>query len=217
MARLIVFGAGGFAEVARFYFERDSPHEVVAFTVDEPEAEAFDGLPLLPFADVAARCPPGEHAMFVAVGYRRVNRVRADVCRRARALGYELVSYVSSRAAHWGDTRLGDNCFVFEHNTLQPFVTIGDGVVLWSGSFIGHHATLGEYSFLASHVVVAGFTRVGAYSFLGMNATLRDNIEIGRSNVIGAGALIMRSTADDEVYVPERTRPGPRRGDELDF
>jgi sugar O-acyltransferase (sialic acid O-acetyltransferase NeuD family) len=207
MARLIVFGSGAFAQLARFLFDRDSPHEVVAFTVDAPDGATFDGLPLVPFAEVAARHPPGEHAMFVAVGYREVNRLRADVCGRARALGYELVTYVSSRATHWGDTRLGDNCFVFEDTVIQPFVTIGDGVVLWSGCCIGHHATLEDYCFLAPRVAVAGFARVGAYSFLGVNATLRDGITVGRHNTIGAGALIMRSTADGETYVPEPTQP----------
>jgi sugar O-acyltransferase (sialic acid O-acetyltransferase NeuD family) len=207
MASLIVFGTGSFAQVARFYFERDSPHDVVAFTVDEPAAPEFDGLPLIPFAEIAARLPPGEHAMFVAVAYGRGNHLRAEICTRARSLGYELVTYVCSRATHWGDTVMGDNCFVFEDNTIQPFVTLGDGVVLWSGNHIGHHATIGDYCFLTSHVVVAGHTKVGDYSFLGVNATLRDGIEIGRDNVIGAGALIMRSTADGEVYVPERTQP----------
>jgi sugar O-acyltransferase (sialic acid O-acetyltransferase NeuD family) len=207
MASLIVFGTGSFAQVARFYFERDSPHDVVAFTVDEPGEPRFDGLPLIPFADIAERLPPGEHAMFVAVAYGRGNHLRAEICARARALGYELVTYVCSRATHWGDTVMGDNCFVFEDNTIQPFVTLGDGVVLWSGNHIGHHAALGDYCFVTSHVVVAGHTKIGDYSFLGVNATLRDGIAVGRDNVIGAGALIMRSTADGEVYVPERTQP----------
>jgi sugar O-acyltransferase (sialic acid O-acetyltransferase NeuD family) len=217
VSRLIVFGTGGFGQLARFYFERDSPHEVVAFTVDEPVSHEFEGLPLVAFAQLPELFAPGRHAMFVAIGYRHVNRLRAAACERARALGYELVSYVSSKASHWGDTRIGDNCFIFEDNTLQPFVTLGHGVVLWSGNHIGHHATIEDYCFLTSHVVVSGYTRVGAYSFLGVNAALRDGIEIGRSNVIGAGALMMRSTQDHEVYVPERTRPRPQRSDEIGF
>ena len=217
MARLIVFGTGGLAQVARFYFERDSPHEVVGFTVDEPQAAGFEGLPLVAFSEVAECFPPDGHAMFVAVGYRQVNRMRAELCGRARALGYELVSYVSSKATHWGDTRIGDNCFVLEDNTIQPFVSLGDGVVLWSGNHIGHHASIGDYCFVTSHVVISGYTRVGDYSFIGVNATLRDDITIGRANVIGAGAIIMRSTADGEVYVPARTKAAPRRSDELGF
>jgi sugar O-acyltransferase (sialic acid O-acetyltransferase NeuD family) len=207
MARLIVFGTGSFAQVARFYFDHDNDHVPVAYTVDEPEAERFDGLPLHPFAEIAERLPPDTHKMFVAVAYGRGNHLRAEICARARALGYELVTYVCSKATTWGDTVIGDNCFVFEDNTVQPFVTLGDGVVLWSGNHVGHHATLGDYVFVTSQVVIAGHTKVGDYTFLGVNATLRDGIEVGRDNTIGAGALIMKSTRDGEVYVPERTQP----------
>jgi sugar O-acyltransferase (sialic acid O-acetyltransferase NeuD family) len=217
MAKVIVFVTGSFGQLARFYFERDSPHEVVAFTIDAPERDEFGGLPLIEFATLAERFPPDEHALFVAVAYGRVNRTRAEICARARALGYELVSYVSSKATHWGDTVIGDNVFVFEDNTVQPFVTLGDGVVLWSGNHIGHHATVGDYCFVTSQVVIAGHVRVGAYSFLGVNATIRDGITIGEANVIGAGAIIMRSTKDREVYVPERTKPFPKMSDELEF
>jgi sugar O-acyltransferase (sialic acid O-acetyltransferase NeuD family) len=153
--------------------------------------------------------------MFVAVGYRRVNRVRAEICAQARERGYELVTYVSSKATHWGDTAIGDNCFVFEDNTIQPFVTIGDGTVLWSGNHIGHHAAIGEYCFLTSHVVVSGHTKIGAYSFLGVNCTIRDDIAVGRSNVIGAGAIIMKATADDEVFIAQRTKASGRKSGDL--
>jgi sugar O-acyltransferase (sialic acid O-acetyltransferase NeuD family) len=202
----------------KFYLDHDSEHEVLAFTVHEsnlPEERTLAGLPVVAFEEVADRYPPDAHAMFVAVGYRRVNRSRAEVCEQARALGYELITYVSSRATHWGDTRIGDNCFIFEDNTIQPFVTIGDGVVLWSGNHVGHHASIGDYCFVTSHVVISGHTSIGRYSFVGVNSTFRDNISIGRANVIGAGALIMRSTGDDEVYAPARTKPHTRKSNEI--
>lgn len=205
MSRVVVFGTGSFAEVVSFYLEHDSPHEVVAYTADEPAAGSFLGRPLVPFATLADTHPPGDHELFVAVGYRDVNRVRAAKCEQARALGYTLVTYVCSKATTWPGLAIGDNGFVFEDNTIQPFVTIGDGVVLWSGNHVGHHARIGDYCFLTSHVVVSGHTRIGERSFVGVNATLRDDIEIGAGNVIGAGAIVMRSTGPGEVWVPRRT------------
>lgn len=215
---VVVFGTGSFAEVVTFYLQADSEHDVVAYTVNRdalPGDESFNGRPVVAFEEVVDRYPPAEIGMFVAVGYRDVNRVRARLCAKAMELGYELITYVSSKATHWGDTNLGVNCFIFEDNTIQPFVTIGDGVVLWSGNHIGHHSTIGNYCFITSHVVVSGHVDVGAYSFLGVNATLRDAITIGEANVIGAGAIIMRSTADKEVYVPARTRADSRSSDEI--
>jgi acetyltransferase-like isoleucine patch superfamily enzyme len=62
---------------------------------------------------------------------------------------------------------------------------------------------------------VSGHVRVGSYSFLGVNATIRDNISIGEASIIGAGALIMKSTADRSVYIAERTDLYHRPSDKI--
>jgi len=218
MARVVVFGTGSFAECVKFYLDHDSPYEVVAFTVHRDhmgETTELAGLPVVPFEEVVERYPPAEHDMYVAVGYAKVNKVRAAICGEAKEKGYRLITYVSSKATTWGDTLIGENCFIFEDNTIQPFVTIGDDCVLWSGNHIGHHVTIGDHCFITSHVVVSGHVKIGSYSFLGVNATFRDDISVGEANVIGAGALIMRSTEDFEVYVPQRTKPHERSSDEI--
>ena len=63
MARLVIFGAGDIARLAHFYFTRDSPHEVVAFTVDP-------------------RVPDGRHASRPAAAWTPT-RSRAHSRRRA--------------------------------------------------------------------------------------------------------------------------------------
>jgi acetyltransferase-like isoleucine patch superfamily enzyme len=65
--------------------------------------------------------------------------------------------------------------------------------------------------------VISGHVKVGPYSFLGVNSTLRDGISIGAYNVIGAGALVMKDTADKELYTMRRTYPNERSTDEIDF
>ena len=200
-----------------FYLTHDSDHEVVAFTVNEShrDRDTLQGLPVVAFEQLEELYPPGDFSMFVAVGYAGVNRVRATFCEQARARGYSLVTYVSSKATTWPGLEIGDNCFVFEDNTIQPFGRIGDDVVLWSGNHIGHHVTIGDHCFITSHVVISGHVSIGPYSFIGVNATLRDSISIGEANVIGAGAIIMRSTKDRELYVPQRTKPDARSSDEI--
>src|SRR5262249_27172380 len=141
----------------------------------------------------------------------------AEIYKQAKAKGYELVTYISSRATWWDANEIGDNCFIFEDNTVQPYVRIGNDVVMWSGNHIGHSAEIGDHVFISSHVVISGYTKIGAYSFLGVNSTFRDDITVGQSNVIGAGALIMGDTKDQEVYVPARTKPFDKRSDEIDF
>ena len=216
-SKVVVFGTGSFAQVVHFYLTHDSDHEVVAFTVHEKylnRDEVF-GLPLVAFENLQRDFSPDSIKMYVAVGYKNVNQLRAGIYEEAKSKGYDLITYVSSRCTHWGDTVIGDNCFIFEDNTIQPFVRIGNDVVIWSGNHIGHHVTIGDHCFISSHVVISGHAVVGPYCFLGVNSTIRDNVQIGKSCIIGAGSIIMKSTKDDEAYVQERTRPHKRKSHEL--
>lgn len=217
-SKVVVFGTGSFAELAHFYFTHDSDHEVVGFTAsrDQIRAPEFCGLPVVAFEDVERTYPPHEFKMFVAVGYRKVNRVRAALYDQAKAKGYRLVTYVSSRCTNWAKS-IGDNCFIFEDNTVQPFVTIGHDVVLWSGNHIGHHSTIEDHCYVTSHVVVSGHVKIGPYCFLGVNATLRDSITIAEACVIGAGALVMKSTTPKQVFLGERTKPFAKDSDEINL
>jgi len=210
--RAVVFGTGGFAEVVDFYLTRDSEYDVVGFTAtgDAAKEAAFLGRPLVRFDEIQNLFPPESTEMFIAVGYTRLNRVREQFCGEARSKGYRLLTYICSRATWWGDTRVGDNVFVFEDNTLQPFVTVGDGTILWSGNHIGHHAAIGKYCFITSHVVISGYCRVGDRSFLGVNATLADDTNVAEDNIVGPCALIQKDTGPGEVYLAERTKKFPK-------
>ena len=219
MAKLVIFGAGDIARLAHHYFTHDSPHEVAAFVVDRAfrQSDAFQGLPLLDAEDVTDRFPPSDYDMFVAMSYAKMNAVRAEKYASMKAAGYRLVSYVSSRCTYLSQTPPGDNCFILEDNTVQPFVTIGNNVTLWSGNHIGHDVTIEDHCFITSHVVVSGWVRIGTRSFIGVNATLRNSITIAPETLIGAGAIIMKNTKPKQVYMPERAKLFPKSSDEIDL
>jgi sugar O-acyltransferase (sialic acid O-acetyltransferase NeuD family) len=219
MKKLVIFGAGDIARLAHHYFTHDSPHEVAAFVVDRAfrQADAFQGLPLIDAEDVTDRFPPGDYDMFVAMSYAKMNAVRAEKYASMKAAGYRLVSYISSRCSYLSQTPPGDNCFILEDNTVQPFVTIGNNVTLWSGNHIGHDVTIEDHCFITSHVVVSGWVRIGTRSFIGVNATLRNSITIAPETLIGAGAIIMKNTKPKQVYMPERAKLFPKASDEIDL
>jgi sugar O-acyltransferase (sialic acid O-acetyltransferase NeuD family) len=213
--RLIVFGVGELAEVAAYYFEADAGHRLTAFTVDGSHAREarFLGRPVVPFEDLAGELGPEMCDMFVAIGYSGVNGVRQAKCLAVRARGYKLVSYVSNRASVAKNVRIGWNAFILEDNTVQPFVTIGDGVTLWCGNHIGHHASIGDFVFISSHVVISGGVQVGERTFIGVNATTNDHIRIGARCVIGSGSLVVKDVADEGVLSsqPATLSPVPSR------
>jgi len=205
--RLIIFGLGDIAQLAHAYFTTDSEYEVVAFTVDKEylTTEEFCGLPVVPFEEVSRTYAPDAHDFFVATSYTKLNGLRKDKYLLAKEAGYTIASYVSSRCTVLNDHKIGENCFILEDNTIQPFATIGNNVTLWSGNHVGHHSTIHDHCFIASHVVISGGVEIGESCFIGVNATLRDHIKIGERCVIGAGALILADAEPEGVYLGEAT------------
>ena len=204
--KVIIVGDSAFAEIAYEYFNYDPKYEVVAFSVETAflrKKELF-GLPVLPFEDLEKRYSPSEHKIFVAVTYIELNRVRTRLYRLAKEKGFSPVSYVSPRAFVWKNVEIGENCFIFENNVIQPFVKIGNNVIMWSGNHIGHHSIIRDNCFISSHVVVSGFVDVGENCFLGVNSTIANNLRVAKDCIIGAGALILRDTEEGKVYKGNR-------------
>jgi len=203
MARVIVFGTRDLAQLARFYLDCDSDHEVVAHCVHEaylPDEPTLDGLPVVAFEEVQSRFPPERYAFFAPMSHRDMNKQRQQVYEQTRAKGYTLISYVSSRATVFPETPIGDNCFILEDNTLQPFTQIGSNVVLWSGNHIGHHSVIQDHAFLTSHVVVSGHCTIGSYAFVGVNASVRDGVTLSEGTFVAMAASITRDTDAWGVY-----------------
>ena len=206
--KLVIIGSGETALIAYEYFTYDSEYEVVAFSVNEQflEEEELYGLPVVAFEMVQQVYPPSEYEAFVAISSGKLNRNRAKVFYEAKEKGYQLASYLSSNAFIWRNVEIGENCFIFEGNNIQPFVKIGNNVTLWSGNHIGHNTIINDHCFISSHCVISGFCKIREYCFLGVNSTIENNTEIAKDNFLGAGVLIQKNTLERELYQMKQTQ-----------
>lgn len=206
MSKVVIFGTGQIAEIAHFYFKNDSQHEIVAFTVNKDflKTDKFLNLPVVPYEEIENQYPPDKFKFFLAISYQNVNKLRAEKFQDVKKKGYECVSYISSKATYY-NTPVGENCFIFENNVVQPFTKIGNNCIIWSGNHIGHHTVIQDHCFLASHIVVSGNVVIGENTFIGVNATIRDNVKIGKENVIGASSVLLNNTNEREVFPSHET------------
>ena len=208
MKKVIIFGPGILGQVVHFYLTKDSDFEVVAFTANQDfikEKSLFD-LPIIPFEKIEMEYPPEKFSMFIAIPYTKMNKNRSQIYYEAKEKGYELISYINSKATIWGDTEIGDNCLILENNVIQPFVRIGNNVIIWSGNHIGHHSTIEDHNFISSHVVISGNVKIKEHCFLGVNSTIRDGITISSECLIGAGSVILHNTLEKQVYTVNSTK-----------
>jgi sugar O-acyltransferase (sialic acid O-acetyltransferase NeuD family) len=213
MAKVIIFGVLDTAELAHFYLTHDSDHEVVAFAFnrDYLKETEFKGLPVVAFEDVETVYPPQEFKFFAPMTGRKMNRNREKIYLEAKAKGLRMHFLHQLKSDAVSTTRLAKTAFILEDNTIQPFTTIGNNVVLWSGNHIGHHGQIKDHVFFTSHVVLSGHCVVDSYSFFGVNSTIRDYLHIAEGTLVGMAAAVIKSTEAWGVYMgnPAEKRPIP--------
>lgn len=217
--KLVIVGTGLFAEVACVYFEEFTDYTVAAFSCHESyqTGDEIYGRRLLTIENLAPDYSPTDTDIFVAIGYGQMNKTRQRVYEEMKERGYSCATFVHPGVKIWDSTTVGDNVFIFEDNTIQPFTKIGSDTVLWSGNHIGHHSIISEHCFISSHVVISGSCTIGSNVFIGVNSTLHDSLTIGDECLIGAGAIISKNTTSKGVYVTQATKVFPKASDQIGF
>ena len=218
MARVIIFWQRDYAQQAHYYLTNDSPHEVVAFcvTADQRTCDQVFGLPLVAFEDVAQTYPPADFHFFVPMSGRAMNRTRAHFYRAAKAMGYRMVSYISSRAVVCHQD-VGENCFILEHVNVQPFGRIGDNVVIWCNVHVGHHSVIGDHATVISGAVVCGRCTVGPWSYLSANCVVNDRVALAEGTLLGIASVAKLNTEPWGIYTGDPARRRRVRSDRFEF
>lgn len=217
MEKVVIFGTTELAVMCHFYLTHDSPYDVVAFTVDQDyiKEETLCNLPVVAFENIELSHPPNEYKILVAVWFGKVNKTRAEKYYQAKAKGYSLISYISSKSTICPGLVLGDNCIILGNCAIQPFVKLGNNITLLDGCVIGHHSIIKDHCFLSLHAVVSGEVILEPYCFLGANSTIRNNVVIASECVIGAGTLILENTRERGVYKGNPATFLPKPSNEL--
>lgn len=201
--KIIVFGIGPFAELCHYYLTYDSPNEVIAFTVDREymQKDKLFGLPVVPFEDVENIFAPSEYKMAVSISFQRFNRLREERYFQAIEKGYDLISYISSRASTWPQLVIGRNSSVGEFSSIQPLARIGNNVIVTSSVTVGHHAVVEDHSFVAPGAVILGGAMIEPHCVIGTGAIIKEGVTVARDCVVGAGVLITKNTKPGGIYI----------------
>jgi len=208
MKNLIIFGITELAELASYYFSCGGKYKIIAFTVESNylNEEVLQGLPVVPFDNVECVYPPLDYDMFIAIGYSEMNRLRESKCKEAIEKGYTLVSYISDKAVVSSDLVYGYNCFMLEHTILQPFVRLGNNIIVMNKSLISHHCVIEDNCYISANVTICGSVEVKNNCFFGACSCIRDGIVIAPYTLVGANAYIAQNTEIDGVYIAESAR-----------
>jgi sugar O-acyltransferase (sialic acid O-acetyltransferase NeuD family) len=205
--KIMIFGTGKGADIARRYIESDTGDQIAGHVVD-PEYltdSLFHGRPVATLDQATRLFPPDDVLAFVPMGAGGMNRPRQEKYEALKGLGYRFYSYVHSSNRAAVDCTIGGNCLILENQSLNFDTAIGDNVVMWSGCQLGDRSRIGSHAYLGAHVVINGDVEIGEGSYLGSNSTISHGVKVGAQSFIGANALISENTKDRAVHVVPST------------
>lgn len=201
MEKVVIYGNGRIAKIIYHFLKKE--FEVVAFTVDKDciNEQTIESLPLIPFDIIENIYSPSEHKMIIAVGYLKMNQVRASKYHEAKNKGYSFINYIHPSVEMHDNIVIGDNNIILDHATIQPYSKIGSSNFIWSNAVVAHGSVVGDTNWITSGVIISGDSTIKSNCFLGVNATIGHNVIIEDENFIGANTLVTKSTQQKEVYV----------------
>ncbi len=204
--KIIIFGTGEIASMAKFFFEEDGL-KIDAFTVDDDyiSDSKKENVPIIPFSSLKKEFNVNKYSMHVALSYSEQNKLRELKFNEVKNLGYHLENYISKKSYIDKNVIFGENCFILENQTIQKGVKIGNNVTMWSSNHIGHETKINSHSYLSSHVVVSGHCVIGQRCFLGVNSSISDFTEIGDDCFIGMSSSISRNLKPGSVAISKST------------
>ncbi len=202
MAKVVLFGLQETAELAHYYLKVDSEHEVVAFSVHQaymPKDPTFLSLPIIAFEEVETVFPPEDYVFFAPMSPLKMNTLRASIYDQIKGKGYDCINYISSKATVF-NTIFGQNCFVQEGCTLQPYSELGNNVMIWSDSTVGHHTRIKDHVTLAAQVMVNGHCEIGENTLFSINSCVAYGIKVAKGTFVEMGAAIANHTQSWSSY-----------------
>lgn len=221
MKPVVVIGAESFAELLFFYLKNYSKREIVAFSVHSQyikrDQETFCGLPIIPFERLEVYYPAYNYDVILGLGHSKMNTVRKTLFFACKEKGYSIASFIHPTTFISKDAVLGEGNIILENSLIQPFVTIGDGNLLWDSVAITHNDRIGNFNTFAGNTGLSGFVTVGDHCYFGKHSMTFDKLQIADFTLIGAGAFVKRNTKPYDVIVPVRsmTLEGKRSTDFL--
>jgi len=205
MQKIILWGTGEMTQIIEYYINKEQAFDVVAYTMDREyiKDKTYNSKPIVPFDEIEKHYSPKEFKLGIPMSSKKLNKIREEKYLEGKSKGYSFITYISKNAVCDAET-IGENNFIFPGCVIQPFSKIGNNIVMWPHTHIGHHTEIKDNCFLAIPKI-SGHCTIEKNCFLGINCSLADHITIGEYSIIGGGAIVTKNVKQNSVLAEKQT------------
>lgn len=198
---IVIWGAGGHAEVAADIVRLTGEHRLAGFLDENDPGRAgsyFCGATVL--GGLEQLGPLAERGVLIlpAIGDCAA---RLRIVALAARHGLELAKVIHPSAIVASGAFLGEGTLVAAGAIINPGARIGRAVIINTAASVDHHCQIGDGVHICPGVRLAGGVQVGAGTWVGLGALVCEKVVVGEHAVIGAGSVVLREVARETVVV----------------
>ncbi len=192
--KVYIAGTTGFSEMISQIVTQESQYEVVGFCTKKEliREPILDGKPVVDEESLST----WDGGILLTIGYSHMNTLREKVFFEYESRGFNIVSYVSSKANVYSKT-IGKGSLILPGAFIGPDCRVGNGCVVYTNVQLTHHINVGDFSFIGSGCVIGGNVNIGHNSFIGMNSTIRNKACLAPYTLAGCGSNVLKSVNTD--------------------
>ena len=116
-----------------------------------------------------------------------------------KSRGAKFITLIHPTAVVAKTARLGEGVILCPSSIVSADAIVGNFVTINCLSSVGHDVNIGDYTTLSCHVDLTGDVKCGHSVFFGTGAIVLPHVSIDNCAKIGAGALIVRSVAENST------------------
>ena len=97
--------------------------------------------------------------------------------------------------------KVSDGVIILANTVIHSNSCIDSYTIIMSNSQIGHDVHIGGGNFIGARSCIGSFTNMQTGNFTGNNCSIRTKLTIGSYNIIGMGAVLVKSIGDCSTVV----------------
>ena len=190
---IIIFGAGGHANVVIDIIEKQGLYNIFGIFVDTPEMQgkSIMNYPILGNVNDFY----GSGLGFIAVGDNFGRQVVASKI-KSKDPDFKFVRLIHPAALIGKNVEIGEGTVVVGGAVINSNTRIGESCIINTNSSVDHDVVIDNFSSIAPGATVGGNCKIGKFTTVGLGSNIIQKVTIGEGSLIGAGSTVLKDVPE---------------------